>query len=185
MRKWMPALLIALALLVSACSYRNAYNSVAPSSDYSGGPAVSQSVPAATPVQTYITLDQLPADYPPELAKENGDVTRIQWNACNTEELDSFIEQYGKKSIKEDARIRIVDYTVEGDAVISELIYSENRLKLIRDNTRDEFSSKADRIVKEYAVAEIAKANGDDNISYIARLEDGTEMPLLYIHSQK
>ncbi len=101
---------------------------------------VSKSSPikAETPFG-YQTLDRLPADYTREAALENGDVVITHGETRNIEKLEDFIN---KTSFGMAAMVRVVQYTVEGDPIITDYIYNENGggyFKYRHDNSRDKF----------------------------------------------
>lgn len=58
-----------------------------------------------------------------------------------------FMDKYNKK---EDAFIRVVQSTVEGDIFIIDVLYEakNNKVHLVKDDTRDKFSTKEDRTIK-------------------------------------
>ena len=58
-----------------------------------------------------------------------------------------FMDKYNKK---EDAFIRVVQSTVEGDIFIIDLLYDsrEDKIHIVKDDTRDKFSTQEDRTIK-------------------------------------
>ena len=58
-----------------------------------------------------------------------------------------FMDKYNKK---ENAFIRVVQSTVEGDIFIIDVLYEarNNKVHLVKDDTRDEFSAQEDRTIK-------------------------------------
>ncbi|MCT4544632.1 MAG: DUF4362 domain-containing protein [Vallitalea sp.] len=87
-------------------------------------------------------LDKLPQKYTLKLAEKNGDVIAIHGKSYNIEKLDEFIEKFKKKEAHEGDMIRITKYTTEGDAIIHDLIIRNEDIKLVVDNTRDEFAGQ-------------------------------------------
>jgi len=110
-----------------------------------------------------------PYAYPLELALENGDVV----NHRNIDKLDRFVEDSKSKGTD---RVRIVVYTIEGDAVLYDLIKENGKLGLIIDNTRDKFGSGE---ITEYELIEVYKETIEDKVLYIAKLSSGEELTLL------
>ncbi len=79
----------------------------------------------------------LPKEYPSELAIENGDYVNVHGAIYNEDVLTAFL---AKADRGEDATIRIVNYTVEGDPIIKEASYTkEGGFTVTIDNTRDHF----------------------------------------------
>lgn len=58
-----------------------------------------------------------------------------------------FMDKYNKK---EDAFIRVVQSTVEGDIFIIDLLYDskEDKIYIVKDDTRDKFATQEDRTIK-------------------------------------
>lgn len=129
----------------------------------------------------YKALSELPEKYDSELAKNNGDIVNIHGKGYNVEKLDSFMSSLKKK---EAAMIRITQYTVEGDAVIKDLIYDGKFILLKDDNTRDQFASAENRRVIEYKVSDIIITQSSDGIEYDARIENGDMIPIILIKSK-
>ena len=106
----------------------------------------------------YRALSELPQDYSLEQAIDDGCVVITYNKIYGKEKLDKFIEntKINSQERKED-KIRIVQFTVEGDLIIKDLEYKkEERLDgclemdktgyiLTVDNTRDKFSADEDR----------------------------------------
>jgi hypothetical protein len=129
----------------------------------------------------YENLNKLPQEYSPELAQKNGDVVRVNGIVYNVEKLDKLIEN--TKIINADM-IRITTYTDEGDAIIYDLIKSAGGFELTVDNTRDKFSSKQDRKIREYDITDISKQNANGGTTYIAKNDKGIDIPFLFINSK-
>lgn len=106
----------------------------------------------------YRALSELPQDYSLEQAINDGCVVITYNKIYGKDKLDKFIEntKINSQERKED-KIRIVQFTVEGDLIIKDLEYKkEERLDdclemdktgyiLTVDNTRDKFSADEDR----------------------------------------
>ncbi len=98
-------------------------------------------------------IDDTDEDYSLEKATERGYFVIGHNKIYNKEKLDKFIENtsMNSKNRKEDS-IKIVQYTTEGDPIITELIYkkTENTSTYIlkEDNTRDKWSAEEDRKVR-------------------------------------
>jgi len=110
------------------------------------------------------------------LAKENGDIVNVHGDISNIENLDDFLESFNSKK---DDMIRLTSYTIEGDAIISDIIISGGNVKLLIDSTRDEFSSTEDRKITDYIVTDILKQTRDNSIEYVAKLINDEEILLI------
>lgn len=83
------------------------------------------------------SLSALPKEYPSEVAATNGDYVNVHGTIYNEDVLTDFL---AKTDRGEDAFIRSVDYTVEGDPIIKEVSYAkEGGFVITIDNTRDHF----------------------------------------------
>lgn len=117
-----------------------------------------------------------PQRYPSDVARENGDVV----NSHNIDKLDRFIEN--SKAIDSD-RVRITTYTIEGDAILFDLIREDGKLSLIIDNTRDRYSTS--RGIDKLELKDVIKITEDGMVHYIAQFSIGEEMTLLTLSDQK
>lgn len=96
-----------------------------------------------TNVKEQETIEELPSDYPMEQAIKDGCVV-ISYNAVfNKGKLDSFIANTTANSKNRQSDfMRIVEYTIEGDPIITDLEYRENLGYILTyDNTRDAFGA--------------------------------------------
>jgi hypothetical protein len=62
-----------------------------------------------------IPLEELPSHYPPEMAEKNGDYVELFRKTLNASAMDTFLKRVGNE---EEAFIRVVRYTTEGDPII-------------------------------------------------------------------
>ena len=88
-------------------------------------------------------LDEIPQEYPIQQAIKDGCVV-ISYNAVfNKGKLDSFIANTtANNENRQSDFIRIVQYTIEGDPIITDLEYRENLGYILTyDNTRDAFGA--------------------------------------------
>ena len=96
----------------------------------------------------YTKLEKLPEEYPVHQAKEDGCVIIVYNEIKNKEKLDNFIvnTEINAKERKSD-KIRIIQFTAEGDMIIEDLEYNAKNEEYIltTDNTRDKFSAEEDR----------------------------------------
>ena len=96
-----------------------------------------------TNVKEQETIEELPSDYQMEQAIKDGCVV-ISYNAVfNKGKLDSFIANTtANNENRQSDFIRIVQYTIEGDPIITDLEYRENLGYILTyDNTRDAFGA--------------------------------------------
>ncbi|MEG1798251.1 MAG: DUF4362 domain-containing protein, partial [Clostridium sp.] len=127
---------------------------------------------------SYIDLDKLPEDYSYELAIKNGDVVNFFHKNYNVEKFIEFMAAFESKKLNPGDMIRITFYTVEGDAIISDLIFTEDGIKLVRDNTRDKYASQANRKRTTYNVVDIRTIKAEDRTFYRAITDTGEEIPI-------
>ncbi|WP_068775732.1 DUF4362 domain-containing protein [Paenibacillus sp. FJAT-26967] len=98
-------------------------------------------VPSASPAAEQDFPDHFPdppKKYPSETAVQNGDVVYNRSRLANLDKWDRFLNNLKNK--KED-HIRLVSYTIEGDAILDELNFNGTRIKYTHDSTRDNFGS--------------------------------------------
>ena len=96
--------------------------------------------------EQYIGLSQLPKDYPPDLAKENGDYVDIHGDIFNEEAMTEFLKDVDNNK---NAYIRTVAYTIEGDPIITDFSYNGETFMAQIDNTRDKYG-KPQIVEKEF-----------------------------------
>ena len=88
-----------------------------------------------------------------------------------------FMDKYNKK---ENAFIRVVQSTVEGDIFIIDVLYEarNNKIHLVKDDTRDEFSAQEDRTIKYKTYEKTGVWNYQNSqywVVYNGELPDGTK----------
>ncbi|MBO5478890.1 MAG: DUF4362 domain-containing protein [Clostridia bacterium] len=88
-----------------------------------------------------------------------------------------FMDKYDKK---EDAFIRVVQSTVEGDIFIIDVLYEarNNKIHLVKDDTRDKFSAQEDRTIKYKTYEKTGVWNYQNSqywVAYNGELPDGTK----------
>jgi len=127
---------------------------------------------------SYMDLDKLPEYYYHELAIKNGDVVNFYHKNYNVEKFIEFMAAFESKKLNPGDMIRITFYTVEGDAIISDLISTGDGIKLVRDNTRDKYASQANRKRTTYNVVDIRTIKAEDRTLYRAITDTGKEIPL-------
>lgn len=94
----------------------------------------------------YKDIRSLPRNYSKEQA-QNDNCFVIGAMVHNDNLYGEFMNKYNKK---ENAFIRIVQSTIEGDIYIIDVLYDaiNNKIHLVKDDTRDEFSAQEDRTIK-------------------------------------
>jgi len=162
--------LLLMLITISACSSKASYKTKAEEKTVKSTINVEKSI--TTP---YDTLGKLPQKYYSQLAEKNGDVVNIKGRNFNIEKLDKFIETYQNKKANAGDMVRITKYTVEGDAMICDLIIDSEGIKLIEDMTRDNFSNAEGRKITEYKIVDVSKTKKAEGISYIAKTDKGEE----------
>ncbi|PRA02811.1 MULTISPECIES: DUF4362 domain-containing protein [Paenibacillus] len=117
MRKNMLILSLALMLL-TACEANN------PTTD---GPGITQAFP------------QIIEPHNPEQAEQSGDVVVLHGGMRNGDTWNTFMKNVKKK---QQDQVRVTMYTIEGGAIIQELIYDGSAIQSTYDNSRDAYGSK-------------------------------------------
>jgi len=128
---------------------------------------------------SYMELDKIPAEYDPKTATKNGDVVGLHGRGYNVKKLEDFVEGFKKKSLNIGDMIRITSYTIEGYAIIHDLIISNEGIKLIEDRTRNKFAHPSDRIKVYYNVIGINVDKRNNLIVYTVITDKGEELPLV------
>ena len=124
----------------------------------------------------YQDLRTLPKNYTKEQAQKDNCFI-IGAMVHNDNLYSEFMDKYNKK---ENAFIRVVQSTVEGDIFIIDVLYEarNNKIHLVKDNTRDKFSVQEDRTI-EYKTFEKTGIWNYQNmqywVAYNGELPDGTK----------
>lgn len=129
-------------------------------------------------MNSYMDLDKLPEEYTPEEAIKNGDVVNLFRRNYNVEKLVEFMAAFKSKRLRLGDMVRVTGYTVEGDAIIKDLIFTEGGVILIRDNTRDKFTNQVNKKRTSYNVVDIRTIKTDERTVFIAITDTGEEIPL-------
>jgi predicted GTPase len=162
-------LILVISILISSCSFK-VINSTKPEEK--------------TILSSYEETDKLPQQYGPELAQKNGDVVGVHGKSYNIGKLEKFIEEFKNKKSDVSDMVRVTTYTNEGDAIIFDLILSGGDIKLVVDNTRDNFAGTGNRKKKEYKVKDILKQNKDEGILYSAKTDKSEEIHLIFVNGK-
>lgn len=117
MRKSMLILSLALMLL-TACQAND------PTTDATG---ITQAFP------------EIIEPHNPEQAEQSGDVVVLHGDIRNEDKWDTFMKNVEKK---QQDQVRVTMYTIEGGAIIQELIYDGSAIQSTYDNSRDAYGSK-------------------------------------------
>lgn len=127
-------LLIIIVALISGCSIYNEKN-----------PEKKEIIEHK--VEGYISIDKLPQEYSLNQIIEDGVLVFMHDENYNTNLYDEFVERLKKK---QDAFLRIGNFTIEGDPIITDIIYDSKTGKttVTTDSTRDKFASREDRKIK-------------------------------------
>lgn len=81
--------------------------------------------------------------------------------------------------------VRIIKYSTEGDAVISDLIIDSEGVKLLEDMTRDKFSTPENQKISEFKIVDIYVTNKSGSTFYTAKTNKGEEIDLFYRNSNE
>jgi beta-lactamase regulating signal transducer with metallopeptidase domain len=130
----------------------------------------------------YAELDKLPREYNSKLAQENGDVVYIKGKVYNLNKLADFYAAFKDSKAELPKAVRITQYTTEGHAIINDLVISDEVVKLIVDNTRDEFMSSEDRKITEYKVSDIVIEKKNNAACYTVKVENGKGLFSFYVN---
>lgn len=75
----------------------------------------------------------------PEQAEQSGDVVVLHGGMRNGDKWNTFMKNVEKK---QQDQVRVTMYTIEGGAIIHELIYDGSAIQSTYDNSRDAYGSK-------------------------------------------
>lgn len=126
----------------------------------------------------WIDLDDLPKNYPPDTAKANGDIVSVHGKADNVQRLDEFLENI---KAQVDDRVRITQYTIEGDAIVCDLSWDGQQIRMIFDSTRDKFGGSEAQKIDEKVAQKIVIEEREESIAYYAENGDDRWMIFGYI----
>lgn len=143
-------------------------------------PADTAVMPTAKPETIGASADtEPPAEYPSDTAIANGDYVNLHGEIYNADVMDAFLT---KVAALEEAAIRTVEYTVEGDAILKDVSYDGSVFSVTVDTTRDAFGPQ-ETYTNYYARLETVCLPEQDITEY--RLTDpegmGQDRPLDYI----
>ena len=124
----------------------------------------------------YKDIRTLPENYSKEQAQKDNCFI-IGAMVHNDNLYSEFMNKYNKK---ENAFIRVVQSTVEGDIFIIDIVYEaiNNKIHIVKDNTRDEFSAQEDRTIKYKTYEKTGVWNYQNSqywVAYNGQLPDGTK----------
>ncbi len=124
----------------------------------------------------YKPIRTLPENYSKEQAQKDNCFI-IGAMVHNDNLYSEFMDKYTRK---ENAFIRVVQSTVEGDIIIIDVLYEaiNNKIHLVKDYTRDKFSTQEDRIIKYKTYEKTGIWNYQNAqywVVYNGELPDGTK----------
>ncbi len=124
----------------------------------------------------YADIRTLDADYNTEQAQLDGCFV-IGAMVHNDYLYSEFMEHYQNQ---EDAFIRVAQSTIEGDLILTDILYdsSSDRVLLVHDSTRDAFSAEADRVITLRTYAGTAEYDLDGSLYWIAFNGEITDLNL-------
>ena len=125
----------------------------------------------------YVNIRSIPKNYSKEQAQQDNCFV-IGAMVHNDYLYNEFMEKYKNKK---DAFIRVAQNTVEGDLFLIDLLYeaSNDKIHLVKDDTRDRFSAQADRTIKYTTYEKIGEWNYQNRLYWVAyngELPDGTNV---------
>lgn len=136
----------------------------------------------------YEELENIPLDY--DFAKMVEDKCYIVMNGntiYNVSQMENFVKNV-KNSIADE--IRIVQYTIEGEPIITDVEYTKEKFIIKHDSRRDHWSAEKDRIIttKEYdadkfelIVSDKGNTVTNKRIDYLINLVSKTQKLDIYI----
>ena len=120
-----------------------------------------------------IPIEEIPNEYRSDTAIENEDYVNLHGQISNENIMTKFLEKVDKN---EEAFIRTVTYTIEGDPIIYDFYYNGNIFTVTTDNTRDAFGgSGKKRETKEYKYLKTHSIIDNVNGEYIYLVVTNTE----------
>ena len=128
-------------------------------------------------VGDYADLRTLDAEYSAEQAQSDGCFVIGAMDVYNDDLYAEFMEHYQNH---EDAFIRVAQTTVEGDLILTDVLYdsaSEN-VYLVHDSTRDAFSAETDRVITLRTYAGTEEYDLDGHLYWIAYNGDVSDLNL-------
>lgn len=122
----------------------------------------------------------VPEKYEPEEAVEDGCFVNVHDKIYNKNKWIDFVEKIKNKEV---AEIRMIQYTIEGDAMVYDIRYENNTYMVWEDNRRDKFASEEDRKIHYQEYNEIGQL---DNRFYLYQGNSLTqETPKCYLYSNQ
>lgn len=121
---------------------------------------------------------EIPEKYSSEMAKANGDVVRTFAEVFNVDKLENFISNVDNNL---NDYVRIVKYTTEGDAIITELSYDWGNIIAVVDATRDKFAAPENRNKKQFTISKVVKTVEAERVVYTAKTASGEDIFLLSV----
>lgn len=130
-------------------------------------------------VVSFDDITSLPEKYLQEQAIKDNFLVIVHNKYYNKDIYDEFMNDLNKKK---DTYLKVMMYTIEGDPIFVKIIYvaKEAKFYACKDNTRDNFSSKEDRVYNYYEFNEL-KSTDDDSKTFYFINEEGKEIFLFYL----
>lgn len=106
------------------------------------------------------SVEEIPLDYSFNEAVNDGYLVHTISTSANAKMVDSFFENYNNK---QDAFLRYITATVEGDMLIIDTLYdsSKDTIYVVRDERRDMFNSEDERIINYYNYQKVIKVENE------------------------
>lgn len=123
----------------------------------------------------YLNIKKLKTDYSVEDATNDKAVIVSHDMIYNPDILDNFIININTNT---PAFLRLIKTTYEGDLIITDIKYNEDKVVVITDNTRDEFSNENSRkiTIEEYKhIEEILISSNDKTVSSLIVYNDNKD----------
>lgn len=109
----------------------------------------------------YVELKEIPDNYNIINAINDKCVISTYNNVYNKNELDNFLENVKNKV---EDKVRCISSTVEGDIIITDIIFKDDIFEINIDYSRDQFATQEDRIIKTYTYSNLYEITEDNKV---------------------
>ena len=99
-------------------------------------------------VKKYGDIRDIPSDYSKDKAIEDKIYVSTYDEVYNNEIIEKFYESYKNK---QECFMRMMRYTIEGDPIITDVLYDKDKVYVVEDNRRDGYASEGNITLKVFA----------------------------------
>ena len=122
-------------------------------------------------VKKYGDIRNIPSDYSKDKAIEDKVYVSTYDEVYNNEIIEKFYESYKNK---QECFMRIMRYTLEGDPIITDVLYDKDKVYVVVDDRRDRYASEGNVTLKVFDKFGVEKEQ--DNYYWIAYNGDNNEV---------